>query len=289
MAEAPHGLLEARDLLLLGHVGLPLALELELAGDDVGAVVARPDADRRPCRARRSRPRVASSRWRSWEIITTAPSKSSSSAPRRSRRVMSRCASGSSSSSTSGRRARQAASATSLRWPPESSPWARRGPRCRARAGGRAPRPRRGRRRPRSSAPSSRSWRASARVIASRSEARRRVGEPRLGGVQLGLQRRPARAARRARCVSASRSSPSTICGRCASTSPRRSVTVPASGVSRPATIRISVDFPPPLGPRTPIREPASTSRSSAAQDRAPAEGLREPADGELRDVRHGG
>src|SRR4051812_30721295 len=66
--------------------------------------------------------------------------------------------------------------------------------------------------------------------------------------------------------VSASRSSPSTICGRCASTSPRRRVTVPASGSSKPARIRMSVDFPPPLGPRTPMREPASTSRSAPSR-----------------------
>ena len=63
----------------------------------------------------------SSSRWRSWETIRTAPSKSSIRCSSASRRLMSRCASGSSSSSSPGRRARQAASATSLRWPPLSS------------------------------------------------------------------------------------------------------------------------------------------------------------------------
>ena len=45
MAEAADRLLQSRDLLLLGHVRLALALELELAGDGVRAVVAGPDAD----------------------------------------------------------------------------------------------------------------------------------------------------------------------------------------------------------------------------------------------------
>ena len=45
MAEAAHGLLEARDLLLLAREALLLALELELARDDVGAVGAGPHAD----------------------------------------------------------------------------------------------------------------------------------------------------------------------------------------------------------------------------------------------------
>ncbi len=46
MAEAADGVLEARDLLLLAGEPLLLALELELARDDVGAVGARPHADR---------------------------------------------------------------------------------------------------------------------------------------------------------------------------------------------------------------------------------------------------
>ena len=46
VAEAPHGVLEPGDLLLLGHVDLLLALELELAGEDVRAVGAGPDPDR---------------------------------------------------------------------------------------------------------------------------------------------------------------------------------------------------------------------------------------------------
>ena len=206
-------------------------------------------------------PTLASSRCRSWEIITTAPSKSSSSVVRRSRRDMSRWASGSSSSSTSGRRARQAASATSLRWPPESSrvgvpasiPSARRWPSASPSA-----------RSPPASvhAASARSWRARAFVIASRSAAS--AGSARRRSAACSSVSSATSSGRAERTVvSASRSSPSTICGRWASTSPRRRVTRPASGVSRPTRIRIKVDLPPPLGPSTPIRAPASTSRSA--------------------------
>ena len=45
MAEAPHGLLEPRDLLALGDELLLLALELELTRDGVGGVGAGPDTD----------------------------------------------------------------------------------------------------------------------------------------------------------------------------------------------------------------------------------------------------
>jgi hypothetical protein len=43
--EAPDRLLEAGDLLLLGDPLLPAADQLDLAGDGVGGVVARPHAD----------------------------------------------------------------------------------------------------------------------------------------------------------------------------------------------------------------------------------------------------
>ena len=189
---------------------------------------------------------------------------------------MSRCASGSSSSSTSGRRARQAASATSLRWPPESSrgrhvgAWRRRCPSAR-----RWP----------SASPSARSPPASVqrgeqalvvreRAASSRRGRRRAPGRPAARSAACSSASSIASSGRAARTVArASRSSPSTICGRCASTRPRRRVTVPASASSRPARMRISVDLPPPLGPRMPIREPASTSRS------APRRMLRPPKD----------
>jgi hypothetical protein len=45
VAEPPHGLLEARDLLLLAHIALLLTLHLEPARDRVGGVRPRPDAD----------------------------------------------------------------------------------------------------------------------------------------------------------------------------------------------------------------------------------------------------
>ena len=52
--EAPDRLLQPLDLLLLGHVLLLLALQLELPGERVGGVVARPHADPAAVRARRS-------------------------------------------------------------------------------------------------------------------------------------------------------------------------------------------------------------------------------------------
>ena len=189
VAEAPHGVLEPGDLLLLGHVHLPLALELELARDDVRAVGAGPDADRPVVElgdlADASR-RAGAGRGRS----SRRRRRSRRAAPlRRSRRDMSRWASGSSSSSTSGRRARQAASATSLRWPPESSrvgvpasiPSARRWPSASPSA-----------RSPPASVQraSARSWRARAFVIALRSAASAGSASRVLGRVQLGLERR---------------------------------------------------------------------------------------------------
>ena len=66
------------------------------------------------------------------------------------------------------------------------------------------------------------------------------------------------------------RSSPCTCWGRNACTSPRRRVTVPPSGSSRPARIASSVDLPPPFGPSTPTRMPSASSRSSPSRMRRP-------------------
>ena len=181
---------------------------------------------------------------------------------------MSRCASGSSSRSTSGRRARQAASATSLRCPPLSS------------RVGRSPSMPRSRRWPRASPSvwpppsssqraSSRSWRARARVIASRSCAS--AGSASRASAACSSASSSATSGRAASTVASGvRSSPATCCGRKACTRPRRRTTSPASGCSRPARMRSSVDLPPPLGPSTPIREPAASSRSSPSRTRRP-------------------
>ena len=114
---------------------------------------------------------------------------------------MSRCASGSSSSSTSGRRARQAASATSLRWPPESS--------LVGIASAAPSMPERAQVAERLALGAVAAGVGPAReqplVVGERAGHRvevggqRRVGEPRLGRVQLGLERgqlRPGGAAR---------------------------------------------------------------------------------------------
>src|SRR5207247_3679573 len=62
------------------------------------------------------------------------------------------------------------------------------------------------------------------------------------------------------------RSSPVTSCGRNATTAPRRSVTVPPSGVSSPASIRSSVDLPAPLGPISPTRAPSFISSEAPSR-----------------------
>src|SRR4051794_23745720 len=213
----------------------------------------------------------SSSRWRSWETMSTAPPKSATRRSSWSRRRMSRCASGSSSSSTSGRRARHAARATSFRCPPlscavgtdsasSSSPSSRR---CiSASPSTRSP--------PTSAQRASRrSWRPSARVIASRSSisagsARRRSAAPSSASSS-------ATSGRACRTVaSAARPSPVTSWGMKAATRPRRRVTSPSSASWRPARIRSSVDLPPPSGPSTPIRAPAASSRSRPSSTRRP-------------------
>ena len=139
----------------------------------------------------------SSSRWRSWETIRTAPSKSSIRCSSASRRDMSRCASGSSSSSSPGRRARQAASATSLRWPPLSSRVGRESASSSSPSAVRCARASLSARSPPSSdhCPSSRSWLASARSSlrmspASAGSARRRsaCASSRSSARQLGAR-----------------------------------------------------------------------------------------------------
>ena len=149
---------------------------------------------------------------------------------------MSRCASGSSSSSSPGRRARQAASATSLRWPPLSSRVGRESASSSSPSAGRCARASLSARSPPSSRPARRAaapgWRARARACACRRPARGRRG----GCSACASSRSSALSSGRASSTvaSAARSSPSTICGSEASTSPRRLVTVPASGCSSP-------------------------------------------------------
>ena len=122
-----------------------------------------------------------------------------------------------------------------------------------------------------------------ARAAGARSSAASSVLLPAQQPRACGRGRRPARRAaarsvsssrssssrsgRAARSVaSASRSSPSSCCGRNATTRPRRWVTSPASATSSPARMRSSVDLPPPFGPITPMRTPGSTSKSSPSR-----------------------
>ena len=236
MAEPPHGLLEALDLLLLRDVLLPLALELELARDDVGAVVARPHPDHALVELGDLRDggveqvavvgdhhdgavevvqqRAEALAARHVQVRLGLVEQQHVGPPRQA----------------GGERDELALPAGELRRRHVEAP------RCRAPAGARAPRPRRGRRPPRSRPPGrARGARARASSGPGRPPAPGRPGAPppRAG-------RPPARASsgRASRTVaSASRSSPSTICGRWARTSPRRRVTVPASGWSNPARI----------------------------------------------------
>ena len=145
-----------------------------------------------------------------------------------------------------------------------------------------APRPRRGRRPARPSCASSRSWCASARVIASRSEAS--AGSASRRSTACSSASSSASSGRAARTVASGvRSSPWTICGR-----KREDEAAPArdrAGVGRPRDrrgSRSSVDLPPPLGPRTPIARCRRRRRGRApSQDRAAAERLGEAACGE--------
>ena len=222
VAEAPHGLLEARDLLLLGYVHLPLALELELPRDDVGAVVARPHADLALVELGDLRDRrveqvavVADHHDRAVEVVQQRAE------PLAARHVEVRL--GLVEQQHVGRRARQAASATSLRWPPESSlvgicsvapsiPSARRWPErlalgaVAAASVQRAERP-------------LVVWRApviAVEIVGEAGSASRASAA--CSSLLEPMQLRPGGPT----VVSASRSSPSTICGRNAVTSPRR-------------------------------------------------------------------
>ena len=177
---------------------------------------------------------------------------------------------------------RQAASATSLRWPPDS--WRRRQrevvPRgCRARAAGSGPaRPVPVRRPP----PTGRAAPAAgrARVPSSRGRRSRRAGPapapPR--GARASSAATSGRAARTV--ASAVRSSPSGFCSRYAVTRPLRRTTSPAVGCSRSARIRSSVDFPAPFGPTMPIRAPSHDLEVEVLEDRPRAERLLDTDEG---------
>ncbi len=285
VAEAAHRVLQALDLLLLRHVGLALALELQLPRDHVGRVVARPDphdavlelGDPRDRRVEQMAV-VGDHHDGAVEVVEQRAQ------PLAARHVQVRLGLVEQQhvrAAAPGRRPARRACAARRRARSSASRAARR--RSRARAAGRAPRPRRARRPRRVQRASTRSWCARARVIAFRS-ARQRADRPSRASAACSSSSSATSSGRAARTVaSGSRSSPSTSCGRCASTSPRRRVTVPASGSSSPATIRSSVDLPPPLGPSTPIREPASTSRSSPRRIARPPKDFVRPADGELR------
>ena len=267
--EAPDRLLEPRDLLLLRDVELLLPLQLELARDRVGGVVAGPDADLPVVRARRSPSTRLVEQVAVVRDQRRRRRRSRASAPRARSRALDvevrlglveqqhvRVA-----------RARQAASATSLRWPPESSPrrlLERRRSRGRARRGCAGAPVEAGRRR----LPSSARAAPPGRRGAGRSRRGRR---PRRRG-RARRRRAPARARRgRAGRHGVSRrgaaSSPSTLLRQEGEHEPApRASPSPASASSSPARMRSSVDLPPPFGPITPMRAPASTSKSSSSR-----------------------
>jgi hypothetical protein len=159
---------------------------------------------------------------------------------------------------------RHAASATSLRWPPESwtvgsdrSSSGMSSERSWLRTCPASPGP------PisthRSSSPC---WRASTRSIRDRSAIT--SGRASSCSTARSCRSSSATSGRAAMTVAtAVRSSPSGFWSRYAATSPRRRTISPVEGCSRSARMRSSVDFPAPFGPTTPIRAPSATSKSS--------------------------
>ena len=131
------------------------------------------------------------------------------------------------------------------------------------------PRPPRGRRRARPSgraaAPGGRA-RASSRPGRRRAPGRRGGARPRAARPRARRPRAarrapwPAACARRPRPAAGGRRARARGGGR-----PRR-----RRGARGPARIRSSVDLPPPLGPSTPMRAPAASSRSSPSSTRRP-------------------
>ena len=201
VAEAPDRLLEARDLLALRHALLLLALELELARDRVGASRRRARCGPSPRSSSAIVPTHSSSRWRSWETISTAPSKSSIRSLERvaARHVEVRLGLVEQQHVRAGargrRRARRACAGRR-----SARGWAGRARRRRAPSALRACRASLSARSPPSSDhwPSSRSWLASARSIARcrpRAPGRRAAARP----ARARARARPAPAARRGR------------------------------------------------------------------------------------------
>jgi len=199
---------------------------------------------------------ASSSRCRSWETMSTAPSKPSIRCSSAARRRMSRWASGSSSMSTSGAPgSARRRSATSLRWPPESS----RGGHAQRRVGQAEGRPARLRASLSSRSPPC-SLQAPRQALLvgqhaahggeGRGPARGRPGAARTAAISASSS--ASSGPRRARTVATgSRSSPATSCASMATTSPRRRVTVPPSGWSSPDRAGAAAwTWPPPLGPR---------------------------------------
>ena len=123
-------------------------------------------------------------------------------------------------------------------------------------------------------------------VIASRSAAS--AGSASRASAACSSASSIASSGRAARTVaSGSRSSPSTICGRCASTSPRRRVTVAGVGVLEAGEDAHQRRLAAAVGAEDADPRARLDVEIGAAQDRAPAEGLGEAAGGELRHGRH--
>ena len=208
-----------------------------------------PSATTRPSRSATSRSQAAAARLRSWSTATTQ------SPPRAASRAISMAATwwarsrkavGSSSSSTRGSCARARAKKTRRRSPPERAS-TRRPARWRRSQAASAPSTA-----PRSSRPATPSspWCAERPIITT---SRTVKGQSRRGSCGTSAQTRATR--RRG-----------AACG-----SKPASRTVPADGASSPATSRISVDLPAPLGPSSPTNSP------SRAEKETPSTATREP------------
>ena len=261
MAEAPRGVLQAGDLLLLRDVPPAAAARARAAARPRRRCSCPARSGSRPYRARRSLNTAASSRWRSCEIIADRAVEvvEQRAEPLAAGHVQMRLglveqqhvrpageARGErdelalAAGELAGRDVVVVVMPSARRWP-SASPSARSPPASFQGA-------------------RTRSWWASARVIAAQVGGEPRIGEPGLRRSAAPAPARGARGGRRATVRAGRARRRRRSAG--GSAAPAPGAVTFRRAVLDPAMIRSIVDLPPPLGPSTPIRALASTSRS---------------------------